>query len=488
MNFNPGDIVNFSVMVAPILFLLAVGLMLMLMDVLKAHSSMPLIAGLGLIGAGVLAVLPEKISSMQAFYGMIEVGNIAPLNIVFLCLSGVFTIFFLPDYLKRQDKPIYEVYTLLIFAIIGMIMMANASDLLITFIGLETFSIALYVFAALFKKEETSNEAGLKYFLLGAFASAFLLLGISLLYGLTGYTNLNDIAANASKLTDNPALFFTSIGLFIIGFLFKVSAFPFHNWTPDVYSGTPTPLAGFMATGSKMAAFIALGTVLIKLNFTQYDKLVNVLALAAILSMIYGNVVAVRQKNLKRMLAYSSIAHTGYVLLGLCAGKAGFVAVIFYMFIYTIMNIGAFGLVGIAERTLADTDMDKWKGLGIKAPYFAAAMSLFLFSMAGIPPFAGFMSKYQVFIAAIGSGQILLAVIGILTSVIAAFYYIYLIVIMYFGKNESPEVSPRFDWTTGLGVGLLAVLILLLGIFPSLVLQPLLQYMSGSISAVAAAF
>ena len=243
-----------------------------------------------------------------------------------------------------------------------------------------------------------------------------------------------------------------------------------------------------MATGSKMAAFIALGTVLIKMNFTEFPKLVNVLAVAAILSMIYGNIVAIRQKNLKRMLAYSSIAHTGYVLLGLCAGKAGFIAVIFYMFIYTIMNIGAFGLVGIAEKTLADTDMDKWKGLGIKAPYFAAAMAIFLFSMAGIPPFAGFMSKYQVFIAAIGSGQIVLAVIGILTSVIAAFYYIYLLVIMYFGKDETPEVAPQFTLVTGLGIGLLVILTVLLGLFPSFVLQPIMQFMSGSISAVAGAF
>lgn len=488
MSFNPADIVNFSVMIAPLLFLLAVGLMLMLMDVLKAHSSMPLITGLGLAGAAILAILPEKVTSMQAFYGMIEVGNIAPLNIVFLCLSGVFTLFFLPDYLSRQNKPIYDVYPLLIFAIVGMIMMANASDLLITFIGLETFSIALYVFAALFKREESSNEAGLKYFLLGAFASAFLLLGISLLYGLTGHTNLNDIAASSSKIAGNLPLFYTGMGLFVIGFLFKVSAFPFHNWTPDVYTGTPTPLAGFMATGSKMAAFIAMGTVLIKMNFTTYEKLVNVLVVAAVLSMIYGNIVAVRQKNLKRMLAYSSIAHTGYVLLGLCAGKAGFIAVIFYMFIYTIMNIGAFGLVGIAERTLADTDMDKWKGLGAKAPYFAAAMALFLFSMAGIPPFAGFMSKYQVFIAAIHSGQIIAAIIGILTSVIAAYYYIYLIVVMYFGKNESPEVSPGFNLTTGLGVGVLAVLIILFGVLPSLVLEPLTQFMSGTISAVASIF
>lgn len=488
MTFNITDIANFSTMVAPLLFLLVVGLMLMMMDVFKAQSIMPLITGLGLLGSAVLAILPHYPGSIQAFYGMIEVGDIAPLTHVFLCLSGFFTLFFIQDYLERQNKVIYDVYPLLIFAVIGMIMMANAGDLIMTFIGLETFSIALYVFASLFKKEDSSNEAGLKYFLLGAFASAFLLFGIAIIYGITGHTNLNAIALNAANFEKMPLLFFTGVGLFLVGFLFKVSAFPFHNWTPDVYQGTPTPLAGFMATGSKMAAFISLAAVLLKLNFTHYDKIVNVIAIAAICSMIYGNIVAVRQKNLKRMLAYSSIAHTGYVLLGLCAGKAGFVPVIFYMFIYTIMNIGAFGLVGIAERQMSDTDMDKWKGLGMKAPYFAAAMAIFLFSMAGIPPLAGFMSKYQVFIAAIGAGKITLSIIGILTSVVAAFYYIYLIVIMYFGKDEKTEVAPVFGTVPAIGVALLVILVIALGIYPSAVLEPLTRYFQGAATATAGLF
>ncbi len=444
---------------------------------------MSFIAAMGFIGSSGLALF--SVAEKNPFYGMIETGNIAPIVHIFLCLSGLFTLFFVQDYLHRQEKPIHDVYPLLIFAVVGMIMMANAGDLIMTFIGLETFSICLYVFAALFKKEEASNEAGLKYFLLGAFASAFLLFGISIIYGITGATNFDEIANNSAKFGENLPLFYTGVGLLLVGFLFKVSAFPFHNWTPDVYQGTPTPLAGFMATGSKMAVFISLGAVLIKMNFTAHQKIVDVLAISAVLTMIYGNIVAARQTNLKRMLAYSSIAHSGYVMLGLCVGKTGFMSVIFYMFIYTLMNIGAFGLVGIAEKQLDDTEVSNWKGLGMKAPYFAAAMSLFLFSLAGIPPLAGFMSKYQIFISAIRADLVWLAVIGILTSVIAAYYYINVIVAMYFGKDEKANVSPVFGVVPAFGVALLALLIVVLGVYPSLILTPLEHYFSGGVTAVA---
>lgn len=485
MNFSIDYILASSVATTPLLFLLVVGLLLMMMDTLfKAQSSMPLISALGFIGSSGLALF--SVAEKNPFFGMIETGNIAPLVHIFLCLSGLFTLFFLQDYLKRQEKPIYEVYPLLVFSVIGMIMMANAGDLIMTFIGLETFSIALYVFAALFKKESASNEAGIKYFLLGAFASAFLLFGISIIYGITGATNFEEIAKNAAKFNENLPLFYTGMGLLLVGFLFKVSAFPFHSWTPDVYQGTPTPLAGFMATGSKMAVFISMGAVLIKMNFTAHQKIVDVLAISAVLTMIYGNIVAARQSNLKRMLAYSSIAHSGYVMLGLCAGKDGFMAVIFYMFIYTLMNIGAFGLVGIAEKQLDDTEVNNWKGLGMKAPYFAAAMSLFLFSLAGIPPLAGFMSKYQIFISAIRADLVGLAVIGILTSVVAAYYYINVIVVMYFGKDEKAQVSPVFGTVPALGIAILAILILVLGVAPSLVLTPLEHFFSGTVATAVA--
>lgn len=484
--FSLEAVAQYSTATLPLLFLLVVGLMLMLMDVFKAQSAMPLITGAGLVGSAVLALLGQHNGGV-AFFGMINVGGVAPLVHVFLCASAFFSLFFIQDYLKRQEKPLNETYSLLIFAVIGMIMMANAGNLIMTFIGLETLSICLYVFASLFKMDVRSNEAGLKYFLLGAFASAFLLFGMSLIYGITGALDFATIATKGhAAIEANPSLFFTAVGLILVGFLFKVSAFPFHNWTPDVYEGTPTPLAGFMATGSKMAAFISLAVTLQAFNFTQYSKIVTLLAVIAVATMAYGNIVAARQTNIKRMLAYSSIAHSGYVLLGLCAGQAGFLAVIFYMFIYTLMNIGAFGLVGMAEYEHGDTELSKWKGLGIQSPYFAAAMSIFLFSLAGIPPLAGFMGKYQVFISAIRADLVVLASIGILTSVVAAYYYIQVIVYMFFGKEEKSEVSPALNWVPASGVALLVILLLVLGIFPSLVLDPIQSVLSGgAISAYA---
>ncbi len=480
MEFSLEHLTDSSIQVIPILFLLAVGLILMILDAFKNREVLPFITALGFVGSSVLAIWYGDPGSHRAFNGMMETGGIAPLVHVFLCLSGLFTQFFLTDYLKRQEKPIPDVYALLVFSVIGMILMANANNLIMTFIGLETMSIALYIFAGLYKSDVRSNESGMKYFLLGSFASAFLLFGISLIYGIAGTLDLTELANGIAQNKDfmhgpKELVFYTAAGLILIGFLFKVSAFPFHNWTPDVYEGTPTPLAGFMATGSKMAAFVALGVIMEKMDFFSQanTKLITIIALAAFLTMVYGNIVAARQQNLKRMLAYSSIAHSGYMLLGLCAGHEGFVAVIFYMAIYTLMNIGAFGLVAMAERDYPDTNMDRWKGLGLKSPYFAGALSIFLFSLAGIPPLAGFMGKYFVFITAIRADLILLATIGILTSVIGAYYYIRVIMLMFFGKDETPEVGTTFNTIPMIGAAILALLILLLGIAPDLIMGPI---------------
>lgn len=480
MEFSLDSLTDSSIQVIPILFLLAVGLILMILDAFKSREVLPFITALGLLGSAILAIVYGDSQSHTAFSGMMETGGIAPLVHVFLCLSGLFTQFFLSDYLRRQAKPISDVYALLVFSVIGMILMANANNLIMTFIGLETMSIALYIFAGLYKADARSNESGMKYFLLGSFASAFLLFGISLIYGIAGTLDLSEIASGIAQNKDflhgpTELLFYTGAGLILIGFLFKVSAFPFHNWTPDVYEGTPTPLAGFMATGSKMAAFVALGVVMNKMDFFALanTKLITVIALAAFLTMIYGNIVAARQQNLKRMLAYSSIAHSGYVLLGLCAGKEGFIAVIFYMAIYTLMNIGAFGLVAMAESDYGDTNMERWRGMGFKSPYFAAALSIFLFSLAGIPPLAGFMGKYFVFITAIRADLILLATIGILSSVIGAYYYIRVIMLMYFGKDETPEITTSFNAIPLTGAAILVVLILLLGMAPDLIMGPI---------------
>lgn len=472
-----GDIYH----IIPLLFLIISGLFLMILDAFKVRSILPLIAALGFVGTIVLTMLGEGglFGAETAVFklrdgtgGMLMVGGIYNVITVFLCLSGAFTLFFLGDFMKRKNIDIPDVYSLLVFAVAGMIMLANSNDLIITFIGLETMSICLYVMAALFKREAGSNESGLKYFLLGAFATGFFIYGAALIYGTggsTNYTLLGEFMRDADW-AKNPMLY-PGVGLMLIGFLFKVSAFPFHAWTPDVYNGTPTPLAGFMATGSKMAAFIAVGVFLSKLGLLLNPQVLGVVAIASILTMVYGNIVAIQQKNIKRMLAYSSIAHSGYVLLGLCAGKEGFDAAIFYMLIYTVMNIGAFGLVGMAEQQDVDTEMESWKGLGLKNPWFGSAMTIFLFSLAGVPPLAGFMGKYFVFGAAIQDGFIWLAVIGILSSVLGAFYYIRLIWFMFFRENETPVAVATKRVLPFVGVGVMALLVVLLGVYPSLVLD-----------------
>lgn len=463
--------------ILPLLTLLVTGLVLMLLDAFGVKRPILWVTAIGLALSAGMAGLHAAPGSEVVFFGMMETGGIAPMVHIFITLAGLFTLFFLQDYMKRQEHQVYAVYSLLVFAVLGMILLANANDLFMSFIGLETMSICLYIFAALFKTELRSNEAGLKYFLLGAFASAFLLLGISILYGVTGFTNLTMMSQPEviERLQANELLFYIAGGLILIGFLFKVAAFPFHNWTPDVYTGTPTPLAGFMATASKLSAFVAMGVIVQKTQMFEWDRLMTVLAAIALFTMIYGNVVAVQQTNLKRMLAYSSIAHSGYVLLGICAIEYGFEAVLFYMFIYTLMNIGAFGLVGMAEEKLGDNDITTWGGLGQKAPYFAGALAIFLFSLAGIPPLAGFMSKYHVFLSAIEGGLVALAVVGILTSVIGAYYYIRIIVRMFFqeGSDEISSLNLNFGRGPVAGVAILAFLVILFGIFPSLVMGPI---------------
>ncbi|MEM7511803.1 MAG: NADH-quinone oxidoreductase subunit N [Bacteroidota bacterium] len=487
MNFDVTALGSDTQLVAPILVLLFSGLVLMLLDAFRQYKALPWVASVGVVIAAAVSFQQIPLGNLTAFSGMMKVGGIAAMVQVFLAVTALGTLFFIQDYLARKELPLYDVYALIIFALIGMILFANANDLIMTFIGLETMSICLYIFAAFFKRDVKSNESGLKYFLLGAFASAFLLFGISLIYGISGTTNFQRLSESIYLFQENELLFLTGATLVLVGYLFKVAAFPFHNWTPDVYIGTPTPLSGFMATGGKMAAFVALGHFLLEVNLIrydngaliQYDKMVTLLAIIAVITMIYGNIVAARQENIKRMLAYSSIAHAGYVLLGLCAGETGFIAAIFYMFIYSLMNIGAFGVVGMAEKSFDDTRIESWRGMGLKHPVLAGVFSVFLFSLAGIPPLAGFMSKYYIFISALRAELVFLAVIGILSSVIGAYYYIRLIVVMFSEGKSASSLSPSTARLPVIGAAVLVLLILLLGIFPSLILEPINQAVSG---------
>lgn len=458
---------QYSSQSAPLLFLLAVGLLLMLMDAFKVHRLLPWVAGAGFAGSAALALMGGA-TEVVSFGGMYATGGQAGFVHAALCGAGFLTLFFTGDYMARYQRYIPDVYTLLAFAVVGMSMMANARDMVMVFIGLETMSICLYVFAAAYKTDLTSNESGLKYFLLGAFASAFLLFGIALLYGLTGATSFEKIAAARALLTANPTIFLVATLLILTGFMFKLAAFPFHSWAPDVYQGAPTPLAGFMATASKMATFIGLAAFARTVGLDAFPKATTLIIILAVVTMIYANIVAARQTNLKRLLAYSGIAHSGYVLLAITAGPEGHQAVVFYTLVYTLMTIGAFGMIGMAEQSYSDTEQEEWAGLGQKAPVFAGVLSLFLFSLAGIPPLAGFMSKYLVFAAAIDAGFVVPAIIGILTSIVGAYYYLRVVQVMFFGKTRSNDLTPATALAPRVGMALLAVLVVLLGVFPSL--------------------
>lgn len=457
---------------APLLFLLAIGLLLMLLDAFKAARTLPMVAAVGLLASAALSLLNLAPADSVAFGGMLETGGLAPYIHAALCGAGFLATLFVGDYFSRYQRPANDIYALLTFAVIGMSMMANARDLIMVFIGLETMSICLYIFAAAFKTEVTSNESGLKYFLLGAFASAFLLFGIALLYGLTGTTSFAALAEQSEVIAGNPSIFLAAVGLILVGVCFKVAAFPFHTWAPDVYQGAPTPLAGFMATASKMATFLTLATFADVLNLTDYPKFATALSWIALGSMVYGNIVAARQTDLKRMLAYSGVAHAGYVLLGICAGDAGTMAVFFYMLVYTLMNIGAFGVLAMAERPGMTHSTDAWRGIGQKSPFLAGALAVFMFSLAGIPPLAGFMGKYAVFVAALNANLTVVAIIGILSSVVGAYYYLRVIMRMFFGETDADQINTRLAFLPTVGLVLIVLLIVVLGVFPSLVLTP----------------
>jgi NADH-quinone oxidoreductase subunit N len=316
-----------------------------------------------------------------------------------------------------------------------------------------------------------SNEAALKYFLLGAFATGFLLYGIALLYGSTGSTRIGELAALAGQLGGSP-LYLIGLALLMIGLAFKIAAVPFHMWVPDVYEGSPTTVSGFMSTGGKAAAFAALLIVFSPAVIRELPSLRDVLSVLAVLSMVLGNVLAISQSSVKRMLAYSSIAHAGYVLVGVVAGNAaGANGVLFYLTAYTLMNLGAFGVLSVGESKEGTlVSYDDYAGLSSRRPLMAGLMALFMFSLTGIPPFAGFFGKYYVFAGAVDAGLTWLAVVGVLMSVVSAYYYLRLVVLMYFREQE-PAVQGSLTRGALAALVVAAICLLGFGLYPSSVLD-----------------
>ena len=371
------------------------------------------------------------------------------------------------NYIKKYGSDFGEYYIIIQASVLGMMLIAGSKDLIMIFLGLEVMSISFYVLAGFNRKLASANEAALKYFLLGAFTTGFLVYGMALIYGTTTTTSIDAISSNFSNLRDN-VLFLTGVLLFLIGFSFKIAAFPFHMWVPDVYQGAPTTVAGLFSTAGKAAAFSALIVVMTALiGGTQNSLLTPYLSAIAVFSMLYGSIVAIVQTDIKRMLAYSSIAHTGYMIIGLAAGNSyGIAGIIFYLTAYTFMNLAAFGIVAIIEgREESNLDIDSYAGLGSNSPVLAGLLSLIMFALAGIPPFAGFFGKYYVFISAIKADLTWLAIVGIISSVISVYFYIRIVVIMYFKSSEAEE-KPAFTSSEILGVGVSVVLVILLGLAP----------------------
>jgi NADH-quinone oxidoreductase subunit N len=391
---------------------------------------------------------------------------------VFL-ISLVLSILVSGRYLKIQGAHLGEYYPLMLFATIGMMIMASAADLVILYVGLELMALSTYVLAGFMKGSVRSNEAAVKYLLLGAFASGFLLFGISLTYGLTGSTNIREVAAYIAdnSLMSSPALM-VALLMFVSAFSFKVAAVPFHMWAPDVYEGAPTSVTAFMSVGPKAAGFAVMGRVFLIGFASMGTELREVLIPIAVLTMAIGNIVALAQTNIKRMLAYSSIAHAGYALVGLIAGgQSGVASMMNYMLIYAFMNIGAFAIVILLCREgVKGEDIGEYEGLSKTHPLRALLMLVFMFSLTGIPPTAGFVGKFYIISAALDSGYITLSVLMVLFSAISAYYYMRIVMYMYM---REPRTEPQLASSGGLNMALaLSVAgVILMGVLPSGVLD-----------------
>ena len=388
-------------------------------------------------------------------------------------IAAILVILTADQYLRRNKLNLGEFYALIIFACAGASLMAAAADLLVLFLGLEIMSISLYVLAGFHRERLKSNEAALKYFLLGAFFSGFLLYGIVLLYSATGTTN---ITALLDYSADPTVPLIIGAALVLIAFGFKASLFPLHFWSPDVYDGAPTPVSAFMATAAKAAAFAALLRVFYHIMPDLGLSMQNVIWIVAVLSMTVGNIIALAQTNIKRMLAYSSIAHAGYLLTGLIAmNAAGVEGIMFYLFIYTLMNIGAFTVAAVINvRGRGDYQLADFAGAGVKNPILALLMAIFLFSLAGIPPTAGFFGKFYLFKAVLDAGYNYLVIIAVLNSALSVFYYLRVLVIMFM---QSEEELPVAKWSPAVSLALVicALGILKFGLFPGSLLNLLSQ-------------
>ena len=480
--------------IAPELALAAAGVVLLLVVAFRPKAGRGVLAGLTLAGLAVAAGLTawNWDLSRVAFEGAVALDGITRYSRMVLLAVGALATLMVAQGDSREgeeDDTPPEVFPLLLFALLGMVLLAAASDLLVVFIALEILSLSLYVMAGE-SRRQAAQEAAMKYFLLGAFSSAFLLYGIALCYGATGTTNLLGIARASADPTSDGTLLLAGIGLLAVGFCFKVSAVPFHMWTPDVYQGTPTPVAAFMAAATKVAGFAvflrvfsgALGGLVVSWR--------PVIAAVAAITMLVGAALAVVQTDLKRMLAYSSISHAGYLLVGVAAAAtvpAGVSASMFYLLAYAFMVMGAFMVVQYVSRLgpapegsgepeggaparpdpRERSSLDDYRGLARRHPWAAGLLAVFMLALTGIPPLSGFWAKYYVFLAGIEAGLTWLVVVAVISSVISAFFYLRVLVVAYLQEpvGDAGTASGRMP-ALGLALGLAGLLTVAIGLAP----------------------
>ena len=463
--------------IIPMLCVTLAGLVVLLAESFRGRGEKMPIGGLaiiGLLGAAAASVLlwgnTGADGSGPVSFGVVSADRFGLFVNLVLIGVGLLTVVFSSQTIERDRLPAGEYYAMVLFAIVGMMLMAQATDLLVIFLALETMSISVYILTGIRREQQQSTEAAFKYFLLGAFASSFFLYGIAFLYGVTGTTNIDGISSEIARqsMSGNPMIYL-GMGLLIVGFAFKIAAVPFHMWSPDAYEGAPTVVTGFMSTGVKAAAVAAFVRVFLKGLDPMIADWAPVLWWIAAATMVVGTVVGVAQTSLKRMLAYSSIAHGGYILAALVAGNdVGKAAILFYLAAYALTNLGAFGIMALlGSKDRANDDLRDYAGLWHTHPVLAGLMTFFLLSLGGFPPTAGFIAKWYVFSAAIGAGYYGLAIIGVLSSVVSVFFYLRIVVMMYMTERDARPVPPPIPAIAMAGLVVAMIGVLYLGVLPT---------------------
>ena len=480
-------VINWSA-IGVLLIVTAAGISVIIESLIPRHrDSFRLMMSTVIIGLAAAIIFSVTLwgESMKGFGGMILIDTFTLVFYTVILAGALLTVFLMDGFVKEHPFVQGEILSLLCFSTVGMLLAASAGDLVIVFLGIEILSISFYILAGVRRTNPYSLEAALKYFLLGAFASGFLLFGIAYIFGATGSTNIERICSYIANSPDGPSNFLhIGVIFFIIGIGFKIALVPFHMWVPDVYEGSPSPIAAFMSTGVKAAGFAVLVRVIIFGLGGYFLEWRQILWVLAVLTMTAGNIIALVQDNVKRMLAYSSIAHAGYILIGFTAGSPeGISSVVYYAAVYTAMNLGAFGVVSYfesSENRFPSTRDGEERGLysfrdyaGLRQyrPVIAAAMALFMFSLAGIPPTAGFFAKFFVFRAAVNADLTGLAVIGALNAVVSVYYYLRVILYMYMRTAENDYSLYSFRPFESVTLIICSVGVLLLGFLPSLIIN-----------------